>query len=66
MSSFGGIVKIVNGTIKIGKGIVTGESEDVFKGIVKVARGTVKTIGGVVTGDIVEGGEISKEAEEEY
>lgn len=66
MSTFGGLVKLGRGLVKIVKGIAEGDAEEVVKGLVKVVKGCVKVVAGTVTGNIVEGGEISDEAEEEY
>lgn len=66
MSAFGGFVKLGRGLVKVVKGIAEGDAEEVVKGSVKVVRGCAKVVTGAVTGNVVEGGEISDEAEEEY
>lgn len=66
ISTVGGLVKAGRGLVKVVKGIAEGDAEEVVKGSVKVVRGCVRVVTGTVTGNVVEGGEISDEAEEEY
>lgn len=66
ISIIGGLIKAGRGVVKIVKGTVEGDGEEILKGTVKIIRGTGRVIAGALTGEVYEGGETQDEMEEDY